>query len=231
MYNGRVGALANQDTDTTPLFQIMSRKLYIAGIILIVLLGIGFYFFYNFGTTQFPRSTIIEIKSNTADSQKNDIFLTDQTTGKSQLVMTVGAVDTQQRQAVFYPLVKANGVLWVKAHLGVKITSIIAMNPDSGYFHQYDLASKNISICDFALNAVHKEIAYNSFCPLEVDDVMMAIAQNLKTPLYYYSLETKSEQIVTTGIAKQYNPVWLNDETLEYDNPNGAGRISSKISR
>lgn len=208
----------------------MFRKSYLAVFFLILLLGGGFYFFYKSGTTQFPRSTIVEIKSSTIDSQKNDVFLTDQTTGKSQLVMTVGVVDNQQGQAIFYPIIKVDGVFWVKAHLGVKITSIIAMNPDSGYFHQYDLASKKISICDFALNAARKEIVYNSFCPLEVDDVTRAIAQGLKTPLYVYNLETKSEQVVTTGVAKQYKPAWLNDETLEYDNPNGVGRISSKIS-
>lgn len=209
----------------------MSRKSYLTIILSVLLLGAGFYFFYNYGTTQFPRSIIVEIKPNDADSQKNDIFLTDQTTRKSQLIMTAGAVDTQQRQAVFYPIVKVGGVLWVKAHLGLQIVSLLVVNPSSGYFHQYDLSSKKVSICDFALNVARKEIVYNSFCPLEVDDVTRAIAQSLKTPLYVYGLETKSEQIVVTGVARQYNPAWLNDETLEYDDPNGTGRISSQVPR
>lgn len=232
VYNGRIGPRLSRTPIQPSLFKIMvmSRKSYLVVICLVLLLGAGFYFYNNSKTVQFSPTSRVDVKPNSVDAQKNDVFLVDET-GKSQLLMTVGFLKTRvpQGEFAFWPLLEADGNIWIRSQFYLQVTSFLVLNPDEGTYHQYDVEADNISFCDLALNDARKEIAYGSFCPLETDDVARAIAQGLKTSLYVYNLETKLKQTITTGVAKQYKPVWLNDEMLEYDNPNGVGRISSKI--
>ena len=50
-----------------------------------------------------------------------------------------------------------------------------------------------------------------------------------KSKLYIYDLDTQKQQTISTSITKRFNPKWLDDNTIEFDSPNGNGRQIYKI--
>lgn len=47
-----------------------------------------------------------------------------------------------------------------------------------------------------------------------------------KVSLYIYNLDSNTSNIISTSIAKSFNPTWLNLNTVEYNDPNGSGRLT-----
>jgi hypothetical protein len=47
--------------------------------------------------------------------------------------------------------------------------------------------------------------------------------------LYVYDLETKSLQQIAVSKAEEFEPLWLDDTTIEYNDPVGDGRTTSVV--
>jgi hypothetical protein len=43
--------------------------------------------------------------------------------------------------------------------------------------------------------------------------------------LFYYELYSQNLQIITTSAAKQFSPIWIDDRTVEYNDPSSDGKI------
>jgi hypothetical protein len=54
-------------------------------------------------------------------------------------------------------------------------------------------------------------------------------ASKATVTLFVYDLETKHRQVIATSVTKEFNPKWIGDDTVEYDNPNAKGRLTKHI--
>jgi hypothetical protein len=43
--------------------------------------------------------------------------------------------------------------------------------------------------------------------------------------LFVYDFNTQTEKVIATSISKLFHPRWLDDRTIEYDDPSGEGKI------
>ncbi|HBB28564.1 MAG TPA: hypothetical protein DC000_04825, partial [Clostridiales bacterium] len=46
-----------------------------------------------------------------------------------------------------------------------------------------------------------------------------------KVNLYLKNLFTKKEKYITSSVAKKFNPIWIDNKTIEYNSPNKDCRI------
>lgn len=47
--------------------------------------------------------------------------------------------------------------------------------------------------------------------------------------LFVYDIAAQNNQAIATSNAKAFRPIWLNDHTIEYDNPQGEGRLTYSL--
>lgn len=96
---------------------------------------------------------------------------------------------------------------------------------------KYDLSKLTYGFSDRALNPMGSLYTYSTY-PLIMDaDIQKGFEDSRKkVTLYVYDLDTKKITEIASSAAKRFNPVWIDDNTLEYDNPDGSGRIT-KITR
>lgn len=52
---------------------------------------------------------------------------------------------------------------------------------------------------------------------------------NPKVTLRLYDIESKKVEVISTSIAKGFSPKWLDDHTIEYNDPKSGSRVSRKI--
>lgn len=88
----------------------------------------------------------------------------------------------------------------------------------------------NILGNDYALNPNTGILAYSDH-PVFLDEESQNDFMSKKTIVnfYIYNLLTGSQRKITTSVAKMFNPNWVNNSTIEYDNPNGYGKLSFTI--
>lgn len=81
---------------------------------------------------------------------------------------------------------------------------------------------------EILLNPNNEKIVYTDL-PVQISDI--DINENKKNHLYLYDFITQKQILISASDAKAFNPKWIDDNTIEYDNPNGEGRIRYNISQ
>jgi len=82
---------------------------------------------------------------------------------------------------------------------------------------------------DFDLNSVKEKIVFSDyFEPLDADIKKEMEKSKPTWKLFIYDLGSKSKQILATS-RKGFNPRWVDENTIAYDNPNGKGRLTKAI--
>lgn len=119
--------------------------------------------------------------------------------------------------------------LWIRAQMGRQIISLIFFEEPNFSPQQYNLESENVTTCDFAFNAEREAFVFSDFCPSDTIDLEDAVKNNTKTTLYLYDLKTQTKRIVAEAVAKEFSPVWINDQTVEYNDPNNNGSRLNKM--
>jgi hypothetical protein len=94
---------------------------------------------------------------------------------------------------------------------------------------KYDVTQLNIGD-EYELNANTGKIVYSDY-PffLTADTRQQFIDSGTEVKLFLYDLNTQTLQTIATSIAKPFSPKWLDNATIEYDDPNGGTRIEYKI--
>jgi len=89
----------------------------------------------------------------------------------------------------------------------------------------YEVSKLNIP-CEYDLNVNAGKLVYSD-CP-QIYDVYgreeFEKSQHQVT-LFVYDFSNRSTQTIATAVAKCFNPKWLDDSTIEYNNPDGDDRI------
>ena len=82
----------------------------------------------------------------------------------------------------------------------------------------------------FALNPTKEIISFDNYPRSDGggvgdEELLQKYASQKEIHLMLYNLKTKTEQQIAKSIGKAFGPKWLDENTLEYNNPNGPGRI------
>lgn len=95
---------------------------------------------------------------------------------------------------------------------------------------EYDITQLSIGGAEFILNTNIGKIVFSDY-PVIFDDISTSEfeASKEKVTLYYYDLIEKKLMPIDSSVAKMFNPQWIDDFTIEYDNPKGQDRIRYKI--
>lgn len=112
------------------------------------------------------------------------------------------------------------------------LQSIKKINAINFQITDFDVSSlfASDSFNSFDLNATAEKIVFdNRPFMFDVDSEKQYEQSGAKVSLTVYDLNTKVKQVIATSITKRFNPKWINNNTIEYDNPNGEGRITKQI--
>jgi len=83
---------------------------------------------------------------------------------------------------------------------------------------------------EFDINPRKEIIAFSNYPAMfDVDSVKEYEQSGAKVILIVYDLKTKVQQQIATSKTKKFGPKWVDENTLEYNNPSGTGRITKQI--
>lgn len=123
-----------------------------------------------------------------------------------------------------------NSIFWISSGFGPGIQSIAKIDAINFQSTKFDVSNLSITVDEFDLNSTKEKIAFSNYPAMfDVDSVQEYERSETKVNLIVYDLNSKGQQIITTSIAKRFEPKWLNENTLEYNNPSGAERITKQI--
>lgn len=93
----------------------------------------------------------------------------------------------------------------------------------------YDV-SKLAVPCEYDLNVNRAKLVYGD-CPqiYVADDAEEFAKSQRQVTLFVYDLNNRSTQTIATTVAKCFDPKWLDDSTIEYNNPGGDDRITYTV--
>jgi len=93
----------------------------------------------------------------------------------------------------------------------------------------YDVTQLSIGD-EYELNANTGKIVYSDYPSFFTEDNRQQFLNSgREVKLFLYDLNSKNLQIIATSITKPFSPKWLDNYTIEYDDPNGGTRIKYEI--
>ena len=133
------------------------------------------------------------------------------------------------------------------AHLGLvewskdgrEFWGVISAGPSPQTFYRIEVSSWQTTLYDISELAIPEEYDLNvntaklvySDCPqiYVADDAEEFAKSQQQVTLFVYALNSQSTQTIATAVAKCFNPRWLDDSTIEYNDPGGDDRITYTV--
>ncbi len=101
---------------------------------------------------------------------------------------------------------------------------------DTWQYTPYDLSGLSLEH-EYALNPETGQLLYSDFPVFfEVTGYHRFLIQQDPVTLYLYDFSEQSQRTISIIISKSFNPEWIDDEVIEYRDPNGLGRIRHDLS-
>lgn len=122
-----------------------------------------------------------------------------------------------------------NSQFWGELKSGPTSKYIYQITISSWGINKYDVSQLSIGE-DYELNANTGKIVYSDY-PFffTVDEKQQFLNSGREVKLFLYDLNSKNLQIIATSITKPFSPIWLDNYTIEYDDPNDGTRIKYEI--
>ena len=80
------------------------------------------------------------------------------------------------------------------------------------------------------MNANTGQIVYSDYPDFFETGLSQQFIDNAtKVHLFLYDLNTQALQTIATSTARHFSPKWLDNATIEYDDPNGGARIEYTV--
>lgn len=110
--------------------------------------------------------------------------------------------------------------LWVHAGWGPGIITMIEIIPATWETTIHDLADLHINLTDYAPNIDTRKIVFSDH-PIffEIMSANEFSASDTPVTLFLYDLETHTLSQLAVSVAKEFQPIWLDVTTLQYDDP------------
>jgi hypothetical protein len=156
-------------------------------------------------------------------------FLNDK--GRRIKTLTAADLGTEKYEAYVSPIFFAGDQLWFSAGSGPKIDVFGKIDTSHKFaMTKFDVAEEMVQIGEFSLNPDREMIALSDFPFIfDVDSAKEFTASKKTVTLSTYNLVTKEKETVATSVAKAFAPVWLDPQTLEYNDPNAEARVMKVI--
>mgnify|MGYP001570347197 CR=1 FL=1 len=131
--------------------------------------------------------------------------------------------------SVMEPLVWGKDTFWIVEKALPVPESFLKIDTQTFEYSKYIVLDETIGI-EYVLNPETKKLAYSDYPPLfDADSVEEFKQSGKKVSLSVYDLVTDEKTVINTSITKKFNPKWIDENTLEYDDPKGEGRVKKKI--
>jgi hypothetical protein len=122
-----------------------------------------------------------------------------------------------------------NTQFWGELELGPTPKLIYQISISSWKIKKYDVSQLTIGD-EFELNPNSGKIVYSDYPVFfAVDEKQQFLASGKEVKLFLYDLNTQNNQLIDTSITKAFSPKWLDNFTIEYDDPKGEKRIMETI--
>lgn len=159
--------------------------------------------------------------------------------GTGAVLQTVGAdvlepksTPTEESEEVFgaYHLINWSGhTLWFcdGSDRDTGIENIYVLNADNRSISRYKTEPIGP---DSDFNVAAKKVVYSTY-PMLIDSDGIRGLQKKKTriDLWVYDFATGRKTLVDYSIAREFNPAWIDRNTLQYNDPYGKGRVQKRL--
>jgi hypothetical protein len=143
-----------------------------------------------------------------------------------KLVKTLSSADLGVSADVnMNPLLWQEGLLWFSTNQAIALFDLVSVNTSDFTVTKQDLSTLQISGSEFALRPSGRLLVFSDYkSNLEADPPVR------DATLFLYDLTTKTQtQLVTVSTSRPFEPSWVDDKTIEYNDPDGAGRITLEL--
>lgn len=138
-------------------------------------------------------------------------------------------VANPQNSPMFGFLAWGTNSIWIDNTIGPSLTGLAKIDTQTYSITKYDLSGLPAGP-EFTINVYKEKIAFSNYPAMfDVDSAQEYERSGAKVNLVVYDLKTKAQQQIATSITKKFEPKWIDENTLEYNNPNGTGRLTKQI--
>jgi len=159
-----------------------------------------------------------------------DIAMIDKN-GRISETLTSQTMGLTQYGLSIFPLFWSDDTLWITSGNGPEISVVSSIDASSKYkINSYDVSGMKIQGLEFSLNPDKMLIAFSDM-PIILDEASAKkfTASKQAVTLYTYDLKTKEKQTISSSVAKPFMPAWFDPKTLEFNDPNGEGRVTKVL--
>jgi hypothetical protein len=140
-------------------------------------------------------------------------------TGPADMPLMVGLLDWSDDSST----------LWIETS-GPVIASYSRLSAPSWQVDTFDLAEVPIGGAENELNPNTGKVVFSNL-PMffAVDQHEEFVESGEAVTLYVYDLASQNLQEISVSKAEEFEPMWLDDATIEYNDPAGEGRITATV--
>ena len=115
---------------------------------------------------------------------------------------------------------------WGHISAGPSPITFYTIKVPAGQITTYDASRLHIP-AEYDLNIDSRKIVYSD-CPqmYVADDAEEFAKSQQQVTLFVYDFRTQKRQTIATAVASCFDPKWLDDDTIEYNNPDGDNRVT-----
>lgn len=122
----------------------------------------------------------------------------------------------------------APNAVWLDNTFGPNLTGLVKIDTSAFTIVKYDLSHLPAGT-EYAFNVKKEKVAFSNYPAFfEVESLEEYERSGSKVNLIVYDLQTKAQGQIATSIAKKFEPAWIDENTLEYNNPSGEGKITKQ---
>ncbi len=119
--------------------------------------------------------------------------------------------------------------IWLDNTFGPSLSGLVKIDTRTYSITKYDLSALPAGP-EYALNVSKELVAFSDYPAIfDVESAQELEQSKPEIKLRVYDLKTKVQQQIVTSIAKKFAPKWIDENTLEYNSPNGPGRLTKQI--
>lgn len=119
--------------------------------------------------------------------------------------------------------------IWLDNTRGPITMGVAKIDTQTYSVTKYDLSGLEVGR-EFVINVDKEKVAFSNYPAMFGDGDLQEYQQSgEKVNLVVYDLKTKAQEQIATSITKGFDPKWIDENTLEYNNPDGTGRLTKQI--
>ncbi len=117
---------------------------------------------------------------------------------------------------------------WGALHAGSKIMAYFRIDTATWEIEKFDMSSLPINTSrECALNGDTGKLAFSDYPAIFDAATHQEFVKSQKpVNLFLFDLNSQASQTIATSQAKEFKPVWLDYETVEFNDPNSSGRMT-----